>query len=722
MASLEGPRGPIHYERDELGYPSIRARDLNEGMYALGYFHATDRLTQVALMTLASRGELMSVLGDTPFARLIDRSMRLLGPLSPLGEAVPIDPATRDLFTVYSAGFNRAVRERGWPNLLRVLGVSSFEYTPERMAQLFRFVTYFGLTSTQLSAELIVAELCARGAPRRIVDRLLGDTARGLSLEDVQKLEIPDELTYFNSPVGGSPLVGSNAFAVASERSASGGALLVGEFHMEVGRFPPILYACHLELPDGEFLSGMTIPGMAWLAAGRTRHVGWSYTFAHADNVDILVEQVRDGTYRVGEEFRPFRKRTEQVTVRRRPAETWDFYENDYGTLIGDANGEGYRACVRVSGADQVHRALMASRKILECRTVDDMVELHREVRGISLEAVVADSAGSIASVVTGQIDRRPDGWTGAYPRRGWDLTNRVPDPLGEEFRPISVRPEIGVLASANQGGQEPHRGRWCTLPEPIYRFERLTALLNARKVHDVHSLLEISYDSYDGCAARMLRVWGPRLPEHPLSHALREWAKDPRGGKYLGLFHKLHEEVYFALLAQDIGSFARHMTDWAALTLYQYHVDQVLALERPDLLDAAELEKLLAEAFPKAVAGYETYDVPVKLRFRHIATQGRSPAWLGFDSSQVELPGSPTSLFQSRVCWVAGERLVYAPAFHLVIDMSRRGVWYNLPGGASEARFGPGYGLGLEAWLAGDLLPLGAPEGDRPSRAGNAG
>jgi hypothetical protein len=44
-----------------------------------------------------------------------------------------------------------------------------------------------------------------------------------------------------------------------------------------------------------------------------------------------------------------------------------------------------------------------------------------------------------------------------------------------------------------------------------------------------------------------------------------------------------------------------------------------------------------------------------------------------------------------------------------LLMDMSQRGAWYNMPGGASESRFGPGYGKGLQAWLEGSLLPLGS-------------
>ncbi len=134
-----------------------------------------------------------------------------------------------------------------------------------------------------------------------------------------------------------------------------------------------------------------------------------------------------------------------------------------------------------------------------------------------------------------------------------------------------------------------------------------------------------------------------------------------------------------------------------------------MLALECPELLSEAELAPLLRAAFAVALTEHASHDVPVRTRFAHLVTRGRSPAFLGFDSAPVELPGSPVSPFQCRISPISGERLVYAPAFHLLMDMKQRGAWYNLPGGASESRFGPGYGQGVSPWLEGTLEPLGS-------------
>ncbi|HYP98127.1 MAG TPA: penicillin acylase family protein [Polyangiaceae bacterium] len=711
MPTIPGPQRAISFTRDESGYPAVQARDLREGTFALGYLHARDRLVQITLTGLAARGELMSVLGDVPIARLIDYGSRALGLARDVHEQVAqCTSESQSLLSAYADGFNAGARARGYPLLLRLLGVPQRPFSPERVLEVYRFVTYFGLTSMTVSTELVIAELAARGAPRRLFERLLGQNAAGIDLEALKQLRIPRALSFFEGGAGGSTQAGSNAFAVSAQRSSTGGALLSGEFHMEVGKFPPLLYAADLAFEDESYLCGITIPGCPWFAAGRTAHVGWSYTFGHADNVDFISEQVRAGEYLRAGQYRPLKRREEVVSIKGKPSETWAFHESDRGTVLGDPSGEAHLPCVRVTGVERAHRAFSAATRIQGCRTVDELLEVQREIQSVSLEAILADSRGDIASILTGTIDQKPDDYSGAYPQVGSTLSAELPEPVPESRRPIALRPPSGVVVSANQGGHGPNRKRWCTFPEAPYRFERINELLAQRRIHHPSTLLRIAYDTFDGSARRLLPIWAPLLPDHPLAHALVAWADEQADRSLVSVFGKLYEELCYLLLEQDIPrADARRMREWSAVALYQDQLDRVLSLESPELLSAAELEPLLRAAFDVAVAEHASHDVPVRTRFGHLVTRGRTPAFLGFDSAPVELPGSPVAPFQCRISPISGERLVYAPAFHLLMDMRQRGAWYNLPGGASESRFGPGYGKGIPDWLEGTMRPLGS-------------
>jgi penicillin amidase len=713
MSEIPGPHGPIPFTRDALGYPAVRARDIAEGTYALGYLHARDRLVQITLTGLAARGELMSVLGDVPIARLVDNSTRALGLGRGLSEQVArCNAESQRLLKAYAAGFNAGARARGFPLLLRLLGLRPREFSPENVLEIYRFITYFGLTSIAVSTELVIAELAALGAPRRVFERLLGPAGKMLDLDALRSVRIPKELSFFDAALHGSPRAGSNAFAVSAQRSRTGGALLMGEFHLEVGKFPPLFYAAELSCAESGSLCGMTIPGCPWFAAGRTEYVGWSYTFAHGDNVNFTSEHVRAGEYLRQGRYHPLHRREERVLVKGKPTETWAFHDCEAGVVLGDVSGEADLACVRVTGLDRPFQAFSAATSILACRKVEDLVEVQREIKSVSLEAILVDSSGGIASVVTGSIDLRADGTDAALPRIGASLSERVPEPISEAERPIALRPAEGALVSANQGGHGPYVARWCTFPEAPYRFQRIVELLKAQDRHDPLSLLRISYDTLDGCARRLMPIWSRLLPGHPLARQLGPWAVQQGDRKLLLLFGRLYEEACFLLLEQDLARpMARRFREWSALAIYQNQLDRVLALELPEVLSESELSALLHAAFATALTSYEQHDVPVRLRFAHLVTRGRSPAFLGFDSAEIELPGSPDSPFQCRVSPISGERLVYAPAFHLLMDMSRPGAWYNMPGGASESRFGPGYGKGVPAWLEGTLTPLGSAE-----------
>ena len=222
---------------------------------------------------------------------------------------------------------------------------------------------------------------------------------------------------------------------------------------------------------------------------------------------------------------------------------------------------------------------------------------------------------------------------------------------------------------------------------------------------------------------ARMMPVWAPLLPEHRLSPELRRWAvgqDPPKIGPLHGLFHRLHTELCVALLETELGSVSRLFENWAALLFFQNQLDRVLALECPELLDARGLRELLAKALPRAAQKQLSSRLPLSLSFKSVFTPPRPQlatrlaALVGLDSKPVKVPGTPTSLFQTRSLLFGGT-ITYGPAFHLVFDMKGPGAWYNLPGGASESRFGPGYGKGVGEWVSGKFHPLGKPEGRPP-------
>ena len=505
--------------------------------------------------------------------------------------------------------------------------------------------------------------------------------------------------------------------ANAADRSSTGKPLLMGEFHMEVGQIPPILYAMHVELEDsGEWFHGVTVPGLPSLAAGRNAHVGFSYTFGHAANVDFWVEQVEDGHVLTGERRDKLTRRVEEVRVKgRTKPEWWTYWEGARGTIVGDAMRKGVLPGMRWRGMSNTAADMEALLQMPFARTVGELVELNRRVKFASFAGTFVDVHGRIAYCHTGTVRETPDEWG---PKVGWTQgeAGDMPD-LPEKGRPVLFDPASGFIASANEG-----RRGWTGFEEPSYRHDRLGELLGGDGTLSPEDLLRVSYDERDLMAARLMPAFAAAVPEDPAMAELARWAEDQpvrqtrAGHTQMQRFHALHFMAVRNLFARRFG---RETAAWmaanpAVILGLQFHIDEVLAGEHPDLLDDTERQEILREAWvelestPELEAGIHTPKIR-EWRFKNPITSGRSPEIFGIDSPPIELPGGPTCLFQTRISNVWGTKLLTGPAFPLLIDMSTDVTRYNLAGGASERWRGPGYAAGLEDWRTGGLGELRA-------------
>lgn len=699
MKSIPGPRGAVRVERGAWGYPTIHARDRQEATWALGWMHATDRLLQVQITRLLAEGRMMEILGDKPFARRVDRAVRALHFARGVDEDLAALPeARKEVLQTYCQGFEAGAQARGWPLPLRLLGQRPRRLTPRDLLVTYRAMSWFGLTSTAQLAKAVVAELLAEGAEPEAIRALLGPGGEGLDLEAARAVDWEADEALLGVPVLG----GSNAFGIAGARSRSGGAIVLAEFHMQIGELPPVVYAVDVREDGGAWRCGVSIPGQPHLLAGRNEHAAWSYTFGHADNIDLTVETVRDDVAWVGARAEPLVRRTEQVRVRGGAMETWSYRDlPGGGSVLG--RGDGQHAAVRWRGLERSVEDLAVLQDVPDCTSVDALVALHRRVRALGTAAVFGDDRGHIAWMHTGVVGAQRSGWG---PRRRTDDDADLP----EDARPLVVDPPEGVVAAANEACAP-----WTAFPEPRYRKQRMLQRLAARPIWDEAAAERITVDEVDLCAERLLRVWAPWLPDQPEARALIAWACAQEGADveaargHRRRFHRLHHEVSASLMAWLVGAPAarRVLGELGLQMVLQEGLDDLLAHERPDVVDLRLLRRLVHDAWHAAASPGENA-MPDTIRFVHPLERGALPATLGLASRRFPVSGGPTSLFQLRAMPFLGETLLGGPAFRLLMDLGVSGARFAMAGGASERTWGPGYGEGLEDWAAGRYQDLG--------------
>ena len=714
---IRAPCGNIRYIRDPWGYPRVRVNDLDEGAFARGYLHALDRFVQVQLSLLLAQGRGMEFFGPEPLFRLIDRAMRALNVMGDLHrQTAKLTPKAARMLQAYCDGFNAASKRRRLPRILKSLGIVPVDLTPELVVLLYRFTAFFGLTSNHQLAEGTVLQLAGKGAPKELFQIILGNYADNFEPSKFLNLSLePDELFFF-FPLGG----GSNAIAVSPELSASGSPLLLSEFHLEVGKLPPAFYAIATEFPDGNYYYGFGIPGLPWLSSGRTKNIAWTYTFAHGDNIDIMVEHCRNEHYLTSDgRYYPARRRVERVSVRgQKEPVIWTFYDSPFGTILGDASKEGLYPTVRWSGLRDSYSDINAVREMMEAETAEEFAELQRGVKTLSLAAICADKLGNISYIHTGLIDEKPEGYSGAYPLFGPELPPevRTPSPRSEESRLYFKNPPEGFIISANEWRSTPTGSDWITLSEPDYRYrflsERLRQIKGEGKKLSPRDLIKITYSAQDLCARELLAVWGKFLPEEQdRAKRLIHWSQNQpdsptrESRANLQLFYALYRRVVIKLLERHIDKrwAINFVEQFGLLLLFQYHIDRVLRLERPELLSEGELRGLVSTAWPEAledvdVRGYPEF--PIEVEFKHFIL---GELFSSFVERRVKTPGSPNSPFQTRSFVFFDMKMWAGPLFHFGADLSEDGFYYNVCGGAREWPLSEQLSAPLDDWLSGD-------------------
>jgi len=291
---------PAEVVRDGLGVPHIEAGDDDDLFFLQGFVSAQDRLFQMDFLRRKAAGRLAEILGKT--ALKSDRQAQTLGMEEIAAmHARELDPAARRAFAAYARGVNFFLESRRG-RLPVEFTLLRYDPRPWRIADsLLVALEMFRTLSSTWRADLARYSLLQSGDADRV--RRLYPVWSGIE-----------------------PLPGSNAWAVAAERTATGKPLLAGDPHLEFS-VPPVWYQVHLRSP-GYHVAGMSLPGLPGVIIGHNDRIAWSVTNLQFDVQDLYLEQIdpatgqylyRGSVYRAGRRVSRLRVRGARPVV----VETW---------------------------------------------------------------------------------------------------------------------------------------------------------------------------------------------------------------------------------------------------------------------------------------------------------------------------------------------------------------------------------------------------------------
>jgi acyl-homoserine-lactone acylase len=393
---------------------------------------------------------------------------------------------------------------------------------------------------------------------RQHSDELAADV-RGLwPVSAVDVLAHVQRVTYFSfltspgilgPPADGSSS-GSNAWAVAPKKSASGHAMLIANPHLSwSGR--TTLYEAQLTAP-GVNVSGVALVGFPVLGIGFNDQLGWSVTTNPLDAVDLYdLEPTTDGGYIFDGSPRRFDTTTRVLKVKRGGAtieESLLVRTSVHGVVIGDRRGR--PVAMRVAGLD---RAGLCE-QLWDMARASNLRQFESAVARLQypmFSIVYADRAGHIMYVFNGAVPIRPSGelnwrgivsgassatlWTRIHPYA--DLP-RVADPPSGWLQNANDPPWMVTMPSAIRRDSFPPY----MAPSALgFRAQRALRVLNqpdklsfAQLVAAKQSTrMELADRIVDDVVAAARRVGSPRLTAS--ADILERWDRtadaDSRGG-----------------------------------------------------------------------------------------------------------------------------------------------------------------------------------------------
>lgn len=539
--AVRGAHGKIIIQRDGWGIPSIDAVDSWDAWFGLGFCHAQDRGGQLELIGRIVRGTLAEVAGEEGLA--VDRLVRRLGiPHAGRAQLAVADPDMRAQQEAYVAGVNAGFAASPRALEHRLLGIRPTRWEAADAQSLATFLCFALAANWDL--ELARWQI-ARAHGLEALLALEPEPAEWLvaSTPPLATPELSDMVARLRRDLEGLvDLVGlgggSNAWAIAAERTASGRPLLAGDPHLSP-QAPSHFYFARLECP--EFLAiGATFPGIACVPSGHNGHLAWGITAAHLDNTDWFVEDVGpDGkSVRRGDAYVPCEVRREVIRVkgRRRPV-VEEVLVTSHGPIVSPAldalepHAAPRGAALALAAtwlAERPYRGLLG---LHLCRDVASLercmaVAATTNVGLVYAAAPTADApAGHIGWLVAGDVPVRRGG-TGPMPQPGWDARFGWEGLVPNDRLPRERDPAAGFVAAANN---VPHQapGTHDYLGVDFldgYRVTAISRALAARRDWDLAGCQALQLDTrsipWEEVGAGLLAA----LPDGPPRALLAAW------------------------------------------------------------------------------------------------------------------------------------------------------------------------------------------------------
>lgn len=556
--ALTGLQETVSVRRDAYGIPFVEAKNMEDMAMAIGYVHASDRLTQMAGLRLFSEGRLAEMAG--PAVLSMDIYMRTMN-LKGIAESLykNISPENRLLLQRYSEGVNaylNAHKDKLPPDLVLA------DYKPEpwepidsiKIFALLNLSLSFNLSEEVAALNLISAVGAEKTAwllpiyPDEAIALNEADKFKGIDLnkagESVKQLT---ELQPLMTSLGLRGFAASNNWALGKSRTKGGASILCNDMHLPLS-MPSVWNMMHVKCGSYD-VAGMSVAGAPIIVAGYNVHIAWGMTMVMADNQDLFLEQLKqvDGelNYLYKGQWIPAIKRNEVFKAKgNKSPVVLTVHETLHGPLINEALKKEPIHYLQAKSVDVPYGVALSRTvpardddsvnaffKLSFADSVDEAMPIIKEIRSIPLNIVVADKS-NIAWQVIGYYPVRAKG-RGLMPSPGWTGEYDWMGVLNAGLLPSLKNPSNGFVGTANH--RTVPKDYPYTLSSSWYwpeRAERIVQMALATDNHTTKTSMDMQLDTYSLFVPKLKEVILKGMLAGEIRKEISAWKNEKRVAK----------------------------------------------------------------------------------------------------------------------------------------------------------------------------------------------
>jgi penicillin amidase len=544
---------------------------------------------------------------------------------------------------------------------------------------------------------------------------------------------------------GAGPGVGSNSWAIAPERSATGGALLANDPHLGPSQ-PSLWYQVRLRCaPVSEAcpydVGGFSFSGMPGIIIGHNADVAWAFTNLGPDVADLVIERIIGDEVMTVDGPVALATRTEtirvaggddvELTVRSTPhgpllSDVSDDAAELTGTLPAASTDAEYAVALQWTALTP-GRTANAVPGLMTARDFDTFRRAAADFEVPSQNLLYADTAGNIAYQAPGRIPVR-EGHDGSVPVPGWTGIATWQRNLSFDELPYTLNPEVGMIVTANQLVLPPGSTPFLHVDVSAgQRGGRIVELLGDRDDLTLDDLATIQFDNHNtnastlvpyltalptvsdevGIIQELLVAWDRQddadsaasaafnatwraLLARTFHDELPEWAWPSGGGRWWEVVRRLLDEPDSAWWHDDALAQVQDRDDVLLLAMADAHAELTELLgPDPDGWRWGALHTLTLE--------HQTF-----------GTSGIGPIERIFNRGPLEVSGGTDIVNSNSWSAVDGYEVNWVPSMRMLMDLSDldAGRWIHLTG-QSGRPFHRHYVDQAERWRVGDYAPM---------------